>query len=334
MPKVSVIIPVYKVERYVRRCLDSVMSQTLTDWEAICVDDGSPDNSGKILDEYARRDKRIRVIHKENGGVSAARNDGIKLARGQYVIFIDSDDFIHPQLFEITTCLADKNNADTVSFRFDARAQRGMRRLLRSGLDTADFVPKSLAHVYNPACVTGVVTDNLLGYSTERNHSFGLFRIRHCYPWLHLMRRKFISGMKFDTSIKIAEDFIWWTEILMRRPHSVILRLPLYYYVPNMGSALNGATSRKVFENISRATAAAYLYAKKHSDATQLKTWSREFLWPFFIIVMRAARGFSGGMDAARVYFNKMHLDCALDFAYGMRARKYRRRILKLIGQK
>ncbi len=334
MPKISVIIPVYKVERYLRRCLDSVIAQTFTDWEAICVDDGSMDDSGKILDEYAARDKRFRVIHKENAGVSAARNDGMKHARGEFVIFIDSDDFIHPQLFEITAHLADKNNADIVSFRFDARAQKEMRRLLRAGSDTADFVPKSMARAYKPQCVPCVVTDNLLWYSTERSHSLGLFRIRHCYPVLHLMRRKFISGMKFDTSIKIAEDFPWWTEILLRRPHAVILRAPLYYYVPNMSSALNSATSHKVFENISRATAAAYSYAKKHATAGEFGTWSREFLWPFFIIVMRAARGFSGGMDAARIYFEKMYRDGALGVARTMRARKYRRRILKLIGRK
>jgi glycosyltransferase involved in cell wall biosynthesis len=95
MPKISVIIPVYNVEPYLRECLDSVINQSLKDIEIICVDDGSPDNSGKILDEYASKDKRIQVIHKQNEGVGLARNDGIRAASGKYVCFMDPDD-IYP----------------------------------------------------------------------------------------------------------------------------------------------------------------------------------------------------------------------------------------------
>ena len=82
MPKISVIIPVYNVEKYLRRCLDSVLAQTFTDWEAICVNDGSSDNSAQILAEYAERDPRFKIITKENGGVSDSRNAGIAIARG------------------------------------------------------------------------------------------------------------------------------------------------------------------------------------------------------------------------------------------------------------
>ena len=92
-PKVSVIVPVYKVEKYLPECIDSILAQTFTDFELILVDDGSPDNSGKICDDYAARDSRIRVFHKENGGVSSARNLGIARARAQYVSFLDADDW-------------------------------------------------------------------------------------------------------------------------------------------------------------------------------------------------------------------------------------------------
>lgn len=94
MPKISIIVPVFNVEEYLPRCIDSILAQTFTDFELILVDDGSPDDCGAICDEYAKKDNRIIVIHKENGGVSAARNDGLSIAKGEYVMFCDSDDYV------------------------------------------------------------------------------------------------------------------------------------------------------------------------------------------------------------------------------------------------
>lgn len=94
MPEVSVIVPVYNVEKYLHRCVDSILAQTFHDFELILVDDGSPDNSGAICDEYAEKDSRVVVIHKPNGGVSSARNCGLDRARGKYVMFCDSDDYV------------------------------------------------------------------------------------------------------------------------------------------------------------------------------------------------------------------------------------------------
>ena len=96
VPSVSVIIPVYNVEAYVERCIESVAAQTCADFEALLVDDGSPDGSGAILERWARRDPRFRVLHKENGGLSSARNAGMDAARGDYLLFVDADDWIDP----------------------------------------------------------------------------------------------------------------------------------------------------------------------------------------------------------------------------------------------
>ena len=104
MPQISVIVPVYRVEKYIHRCVDSILNQTFTDFELILVDDGSPDNCGAICDEYAAKDSRVRVIHQANGGLSAARNAGIDWvfanSDSQWLTFIDSDDWVHPEYLE------------------------------------------------------------------------------------------------------------------------------------------------------------------------------------------------------------------------------------------
>lgn len=99
-PKISVIVPVYKAEKYLHRCVDSILAQTFTDFEVLLIDDGSPDRSGEICDEYAQKDTRVRVFHKENGGVSSARNLGISYAKAKWITFVDSDDYIIYNMFE------------------------------------------------------------------------------------------------------------------------------------------------------------------------------------------------------------------------------------------
>jgi len=117
--KVSVIIPVYNAQEYIEQCLDTLLNQTLKDIEIICVDDESTDNTGNILSRYAEMDGRIRVIHQPNGGAGAARNTGLKYARGKYLSILDSDDFYRPQMIEKAYLHAEKNNADIVVYRCD-----------------------------------------------------------------------------------------------------------------------------------------------------------------------------------------------------------------------
>lgn len=113
-PKISVIVPVYKAEPYLRKCLDSIVNQTYQNIEIILVDDGSPDNCGAICDEYAAKDKRIQVIHKANGGVASARNAGLDAAAGDYIGWVDSDDWIEPEMFETMLNSAEERKADIV----------------------------------------------------------------------------------------------------------------------------------------------------------------------------------------------------------------------------
>lgn len=112
MPKISIIVPIYNVERYIHRCIESILNQNFCDFELILVNDGSPDQCGDICDEYALKDNRIKVIHKNNGGLSSARNAGIDIAKGKYIGFIDSDDWIEPDMYEILYQNIKKYNAD------------------------------------------------------------------------------------------------------------------------------------------------------------------------------------------------------------------------------
>jgi glycosyltransferase involved in cell wall biosynthesis len=120
VPKISVIIPVYKVEKYLRQCVDSVLAQTHSDLEVILVDDGSPDNCGAICDEYAEKDSRVKVIHKENGGQGSARNRGLDAATGEYIAFVDSDDWVDSDMYESLLKLLLEHDADIAegSYRF------------------------------------------------------------------------------------------------------------------------------------------------------------------------------------------------------------------------
>lgn len=111
-PEVSIIVPVYNVEKYLLRCIDSILAQTFENIEILLVDDGSTDSSGAMCDEYAQKDSRIRVIHKKNGGLSDARNAGIDSAAGDYLCFIDSDDFVAPNMIQVLYDLIKKNDAD------------------------------------------------------------------------------------------------------------------------------------------------------------------------------------------------------------------------------
>lgn len=118
MPKVSVIVPVYKAEGYLHRCVDSILAQTFIDWELLLIDDGSPDRSGEICDEYAQKDSRVRVIHKENGGVSSARQRGLDESVGEYTIHADPDDWVEPTMLAEMYQKAKHEDADIVMTDF------------------------------------------------------------------------------------------------------------------------------------------------------------------------------------------------------------------------
>lgn len=285
-PAISVIIPVYKVERWLPRCLDSLLAQTCPDWEAICVDDGSPDGSGTILDEYAARDARFRVIHKANEGVSVARNVALEQARGEFLLFLDSDDFVHPQLMEICLTVARRDKSDLVTFTYN-RTYR-LRLTLRHFLHLPDpGWPRFPHYEKEPA---SLLTDDIFAYATEYSHPKDMLDgdgrpvperwwVKHCYLCLRLYRTECVKNLRF-LPICIYEDFPWWSQVMLAVNRTTILNLPLYYYYPNFtGSTISSSVISRI-ESLQKAIVAVEDFYQQKATPYQLARWREHFLKP------------------------------------------------------
>ncbi len=293
MPAISIIIPVYNVEKYLRRCLNSVLNQTFADWEAICVNDGSPDDSDKILAEYALRDSRFKIINKENGGLSDARNAGMKEASGEYILFLDSDDFIHPQTMEIAYFLAKKDGSDIVSFTYDRIYRPELMVRYKIGMNIDNVVPKRMSKVYDTANLKTVVTDDIYKYATERAHN--TFRrnrkwlIKHCQVWKNLYRRNLIEDVPFIKGI-LFEDFPWWSAIMLKQPKVTICPLPLYFYVPNFVGIVLSAKQLRILQSLCIGIKNSFLLYKEKANEYQMEKWSKNFKWYFIKWAYRKVR--------------------------------------------
>lgn len=285
MPKISVIIPMYNVEKYIRRCLDSVLNQNFTDWQAVCVDDGSPDKSGEIAEEYAKRDSRFVVLHKPNGGLSDARNYGFSHTTGEYIMYLDSDDFIHPQTMEIAYFLAQQNQSDMVSFSYDRfyRPRLMLRHFLH--MDTDNVVPYGIKKRYILDKLKTVTTNDVFEYATERTHNRydqkHKWLIKHCQVWKNLYKRNLIANSEFIKGI-LFEDFPWWSEIMLKSPRVTVIPLPLYYYIPNFGGIVLSAKQLRIMHSLCIGIKEAYKLYKEKADREQMKKWQNQFMW-FFV---------------------------------------------------
>lgn len=213
MPTVSVIVPVYKVEKYLPRCLESVLVQTFTDFELICINDGSPDSCLQILESYAQRDKRIKVFSQENQGLSMARNNGLKQASGQYIYFLDSDDYIHPQCLEIAIYFAKQYQADLISFDF-----------VKGSND------KILHNQYQLDKIPFKITDSPVFLGTSKK----TWRIAF-NSWSKLFKREILDGIDFIGGIHF-EDYPHTLAVLSKKPLTVVLKASLYFYTLNENS--------------------------------------------------------------------------------------------------
>ena len=273
---VSVIVPIYNVERYLHRALDSILSQTHKDWEAILVNDGSTDRSGHIAEEYAKNDHRFKVIHKENGGLSDARNAGLAHISGEFFIFLDSDDFLHPQLMELCLEAIQRDKSDMVAYTYDHYYRT--RNLIRHFIGLPDSKPHYKYYV-NPKYR---VTDDIFDYATEYSSPKDIdkrWAVKHCQVWRCMYKTYAVRDIKFIKGINY-EDFPWWSEVLLRIKRCTILNLPLYFYYPNPKSYILSANQTHKIDSLRQGIEASkHIYA--NASETKRQAWERNFLAPF-----------------------------------------------------
>lgn len=225
-PLVSVIIPCYKVELYLQKCIESVLSQNVQNWEAVLVDDGSPDACPAICDEYAKKDSRITVVHKENSGLSDARNAGMKVARGKYVLFLDSDDYLY---------------SDTVLNEI-------VCSLSNAGYPDICYLPNEY-WASNPKSVSGKYKDETISLQQFLNRV-----VRNYY--LHTAGQQFVlrldyikkNNVEFKKGI-LHEDELWFFQILYNAKNIHICPCVFYFYVDNRSGSIMNAVKEKNIED-------------------------------------------------------------------------------------
>lgn len=222
-PLISVIVPIYNVETYLKGCLDSLLSQTQTNFEAILVDDGSTDQSGKIADMYAKKDPRFKVIHQENKGLSGARNSALKVAQGTYVAFLDSDDYLDPNFLKIMSETALKERADVVVCQLQ---------------HTDKFYHQLSSHVK--------VSDYKVQRYFKPLDAFLSHKELPTNVCVKLHKREAIKDLKFKEGIYF-EDVLFTCIEMSQIKNIVYVNLPLYYYFSNPQSIMRSSfTAEKV----------------------------------------------------------------------------------------
>ncbi|MCI6847610.1 MAG: glycosyltransferase [Erysipelotrichaceae bacterium] len=230
MIKLSVIVPVYNVEKYINKCLDSLINQTLKDIEFIFVNDGSLDNSVKIIKEYQKKDKRIKLFNKKNGGQASARNLGLKKANGEYIAFLDSDDYVKEDMYEILYNRAKKDNLDIVICNYYL------------------VYPEKI--IENRLSITN---------DMEKIISPREYIVLSPSPWNKIIRHEYLTKQNFMFPEGIIyEDLASIPLLGLGNPKTVFLNQCLYYYVQSSSSTMRNNEYKSKYENIFPAT--EYLY--------------------------------------------------------------------------
>lgn len=215
--KVTIIVPIYNAEKYIEECIQSVQSQTFTNWELLLIDDGSTDNSSNICENYAQNDKRIRIIHKPNTGVSDTRNYGLDIAQGKYIIFLDADDYWYDNsAIELLVQTAEKHNLDIVRGEYKAIDQDGKdlfeRPLLKSKIAFSNQV--LTAGLFYTKIICG---ENFLVLS--------------------LIKREAIGELRFNKELSFLEDMDFYAHFLLKPKRCMFIQLRFYAYRKNSTSA-------------------------------------------------------------------------------------------------
>lgn len=220
-PLLSVVVPVYKVEKYLKKCVDSVLEQTYSNLEVILVDDGSPDNCGALCDEYAKKDSRVKVIHKENGGLSSARNAGLDVAKGDYLTFLDSDDWIDLQLYDR---VLQKAPFDVAIFGMTTVYPQTKNR----EIIVVPGAPAVLSWDKDLPIVQQLIKNSLFGYSCNKVYN-----------------RATVDALRFE-NIKLREDLLFNLSVYAKADRVALINCEGYFYCQRSESILHNVYSGPV----------------------------------------------------------------------------------------
>ena len=222
--KISIIVPVYNTQAYIKRCFDSILAQTYSNFEVICVDDGSKDESGKICEIYRERDDRIRVYHIENHGVSYARNYGLSLMTGSWFCFVDSDDWIEPNYLERMYELAKEKQCEVVACGVD-EAYEYVMGIKGSAENTFTFETSE-------ECIRNFICDD---------------NSMHGFSWNKLFKAQKFDEIRFDETVKVNEDCLYIYKIMSACERACFTTLPLYHWYIRPDSACHKRAKKADF---------------------------------------------------------------------------------------
>lgn len=308
-PFFSIIVPVYKVEEYLDQCVHSVLTQSFKDYEVILVDDGSPDKCGAMCDSYAKKDSRVKVVHKNNGGLSSARNAGLEIASGEYVIFLDSDDFwdaddalicIHSHLIE--------TNADVLVFP--------AKRYYGSDKKTTNIIRTKVER----NAVTNPISSLAIEYLIRNN-------IYRAAAWNKVIKRRIIK--MYDMSFKkglLSEDMDWCGDLLLYSKKFDYYASPFYCYrQQRKGSITYGKTEKLVSDKL-------YMCRKGLTQAEEIQdNMMRRLLASYYAYEYSVAMGVSYGVKNKQVISEMKNLERLLDYDISDKVKKVNK-LRKLVG--
>ncbi len=238
--KVSIVVPIYNVEKYIHKCISSLINQTYKNIEIILVDDGSPDNCPNICDEYAKRDDRVRVIHKENGGLSDARNAGMDKATGKFILFIDGDDYVELNMVEKAIEIAHSSKSHVVIWEFFA-----------DYVDDNETLIKSVIHKHEPGVFRKCEYQNIV-IAKDLIGNLG-------YAWNKMYELSFLreNNFKFTKGLSLVEDIVFNSPVLARSEKIAFLDEPLVHYMQRSRVTLGTKFYEDYFEIKQKGIAAA-----------------------------------------------------------------------------
>lgn len=228
-PTISIIVPVYNTALYLPKCLDSIAAQTFTDFEVLMIDDGSTDGSGEICDRYSQSDSRFIAIHQSNQGVSASRNNGLKQARGNYIAFVDSDDYVHPQMLELLYKAIRQGEYDL-----------SVARYLSVNVGTEIEIQR-IIEFHSQELSAEDILCKLFGKSGED--------IQYIVVWNKLYDRRLLANICFS-ALKVSEDLLFNVEVFSKVRQAIEVDSKLYYYTQRNTSASHSVSEKQIIDRI------------------------------------------------------------------------------------